>query len=94
MPNHVHAIVMILTPRRDGVTPALHEDLAPGDIIGFYKYQTTLQINTLTNTPVIRSWQRNYYDHIIRNGVDLNHHRKYILENPLRREHDQYYIVT
>jgi len=29
-------------------------------------------------------WQRNYFDRIIRNETELNHIRKYILNNPLR----------
>jgi putative transposase len=31
-----------------------------------------------------RLWQRNYYEHIIRNEQSLNHIRRYIVENPLR----------
>ncbi len=31
-----------------------------------------------------RLWQRNYYDHIIRNDESLNRIRRYIVENPLR----------
>ena len=31
-----------------------------------------------------RLWQRNYYEHVIRNEYDLNEIRKYIIENPLK----------
>ncbi|MGF1613691.1 MAG: transposase, partial [Gammaproteobacteria bacterium] len=31
-----------------------------------------------------RVWQRNYYDHIIRNDESLNRIRQYILDNPAR----------
>jgi putative transposase len=31
-----------------------------------------------------RLWQRNYYEHIIRNEVELSAIRQYILQNPLR----------
>ena len=27
-------------------------------------------------------WQRNYYEHIIRNEDELNHFRQYIADNP------------
>lgn len=30
------------------------------------------------------SWQRNYYEHIIRNEKDLYNIRKYIINNPLK----------
>jgi putative transposase len=31
-----------------------------------------------------RLWQRNYYEHIIRNEDSLNRIRQYILDNPVR----------
>jgi REP element-mobilizing transposase RayT len=34
-------------------------------------------------------WQRNYYEHIIRNEYDLNEIREYILNNPLKWELDK-----
>jgi REP element-mobilizing transposase RayT len=34
-------------------------------------------------------WQRNYYEHIIRNEIELNKIRKYILNNPLNWEKDK-----
>jgi putative transposase len=34
-------------------------------------------------------WQRNYYDHIIRNESDLDNVREYILNNPMSWEQDQ-----
>jgi len=36
-----------------------------------------------------RLWQRNYYEHIIRNEDDLNRIREYIVNNPLKWELDQ-----
>jgi len=33
--------------------------------------------------------QRNYYEHIIRRGADLDVIRRYIFENPARRDHDR-----
>ena len=37
-----------------------------------------------------RLWQRNYYEHIIRNEGTLNAIREYIANNPLRWELDRY----
>jgi hypothetical protein len=34
-------------------------------------------------------WQRNYFEHIIRNEQSLNRIRRYILDNPVRWEFDQ-----
>jgi len=36
-----------------------------------------------------RLWQRNYYEHIIRNEESLNRIRRYILDNPGRWSHDR-----
>ena len=91
MPNHVHAVIMIQSARRGGVTPPLQKTPSLGDIVAFYKYRSTKQINHLSNSPGVRFWQRNYHDHIIRNEGDLNHHRKYILENPLNWSLDRYF---
>jgi REP element-mobilizing transposase RayT len=38
-----------------------------------------------------RLWQRNYYDHIIRDDNDLNRARRYIKNNPVRWTDDRYY---
>jgi len=34
-------------------------------------------------------WQRNYYEHVIRNEVSLNRIRQYIHENPMRWAFDR-----
>lgn len=36
-------------------------------------------------------WQRDYYDHIIRDDKDYLRIFKYILDNPARWEHDKDY---
>jgi len=90
--------------RRGGVTPPLHETFngsnvdcraqhvqrpTLGQIIGYYKYQSTKQINETNKTPTKRVWQRNYYEHIIRNDIALNNIRKYIIKNPTNWETDR-----
>lgn len=53
-----------------------------GQIVAYLKYQSTKQINILNKTPGQRLFQRNYYEHIIRNENDLNEIREYIKTNP------------
>ena len=36
-------------------------------------------------------WQRNYYEHIIRNETELNKIQEYIMTNPLNWESDENY---
>jgi putative transposase len=60
-----------------------------GTFISGFKATTTRCVNDLRKTPGARLWQRNYYEHIIRNEEDLNNIRKYIQENPARWEMDK-----
>jgi REP element-mobilizing transposase RayT len=42
----------------------------------------------MRGTPGAPVWQRNYYDHIVRDDQDLNRIRQYIRDNPLRWDLD------
>ncbi len=44
------------------------------------------------NTSINDIWQRNYYDHIIRDETDLHRIHEYIQTNPLRWELDSLYL--
>jgi len=73
-------------PHRDAPT-----DAAPtlGDVVGWFKTMTTNEyirgVKTLGWPPFNRRvWQRNYYEHIIRSGLELDAIRAYIATNPLR----------
>jgi len=76
-------------------TPALSTP-APtlGDVIGAFKSRVTVEyirgVKTFGWTPFDRRlWQRNYYEHIIRNEETLNCIRRYIAENPIRWAFDR-----
>jgi hypothetical protein len=43
----------------------------------------------MRQSPGEQVWQRNYYEHVIRNEEELIHIRQYILENPIRWEMDR-----
>ena len=49
-----------------------------------FKSASTKRINKYRDTPGIPVWQRNYWDHIIRDENDLNQIREYIMNNPLQ----------
>jgi len=59
-----------------------------GRLIGAFKTVSTKQINIIRNISGVPVWQRNYYEHIIRNEDELNRIRQYIIENPFRWEDD------
>ena len=54
-----------------------------------YKGVVTKRINVLRGTPGACFWQRNYWEHIIRNDASLDRIREYIETNPARWELDQ-----
>lgn len=56
-----------------------------GHIVAYFKYGTTKRINQIRQTPKHPVWQRNYYDHIIRNEKSLNEIRGYIRSNPVEK---------
>ncbi|MFW5862249.1 MAG: transposase [Spirochaetota bacterium] len=61
-------------------------------IIGRFKMNTAKQINQLRQTPGTTVWQRNYYEHIIRDEHELNRIRHYIAQNPAKWRNDNNYF--
>jgi REP element-mobilizing transposase RayT len=95
MPNHVHGIVIIHengmatnsspsvgASQRDAPTPNGPKRGSIGAIIGSYKMSVTRRIQRELNTTGI--WQRNYYEHIIRNEAEYSRIHAYIESNPAR----------
>jgi putative transposase len=75
MPDHFHGIL------------CLHKGCKPyslSEIVRGFKTFSAKQINILTGKLGQGFWQRNYYEHVIRDDDDLNRIRKYIQENPLK----------
>jgi hypothetical protein len=60
-------------------------------IIGSFKSAVSKHINKTIRSKKKSIWQRNFYEHIIRNELDLFHTRSYIEINPLKWELDEYY---
>ncbi len=98
MPNHFHGILIIGgrgTPAACPYEPAISRRFGQpvsgslSTIIGQFKSMVTKRINARRGTPGAPVWQRNYYEHIIRNEADLARIREYIVHNPLRWELDQ-----
>ena len=57
-------------------------------IIRAYKSAVTYHINHIRHTPGVPVWQRNYWEHIIRDEDDLSRIREYIRNNPAQWETD------
>ena len=99
MPNHIHGIVVISDHDAAaglvgaGLRPAPTEPVGRRhglpEIIRAFKGFSARRVNALRGTPGAPVWQRNYYEHIIRDEIDLDRIRQYILDNPLRWEEDR-----
>ncbi len=60
-------------------------------IIGKFKMITAKKINEIKHRSGSSVWQRDYYEHVIRNGESLIHISDYIVNNPLNWDHDDYF---
>ncbi|WP_022835998.1 transposase [Salisaeta longa] len=56
-----------------------------------FKSMVTKRINRRRDTPGAPVWQRNFYEHIVRNRQDLNRIRTYIRQNPARWQEDRHH---
>lgn len=102
MPNHIHGILLLVgaqfiaphtpncnTPRHNTASSQGAINRAPtlGEIVRIFKAATARQIR-LAGLQEFK-WQRNYYEHIIRDEESLSRIREYIMTNPLRWELDR-----
>ena len=87
MPDHIHLLLRIDAGFGTGnPSPTL------GNVVGWYKYQVTKQVNLRMCTVGMKLFQRSYYDHVIRNQRDYDEIWQYIENNPRKRviEHRGY----
>ena len=92
MPNHIHGIIEIIADIRAGLEPAPTGKMKPfSEIVRQLKTFSARRINQLRKMPGRPVWQRNYYEHIIRN--EKSHHKlsEYIVNNPLNWQEDKYF---
>ena len=100
MPNHVHGIIVLTGGDPAVATAAVGAGLKPAptvprigrhglsEIVRAFKTFSARRINAHRNAPGVPVWQRNYYEHIIRDEESLNRIRQYITENPLQWSND------
>ena len=95
MPNHVHGILFIVdtTVGAKNFSPLpptgrpLGTSKTIGSIIRGFKIGVTKWMRQ--NNVIHDVWQRNYYEHIIRNEKHFNNVRRYIEGNPVLWEYDR-----
>jgi len=97
MPNHIHGVIELIRRGLINQTPTLENnenwilmknpEITLGKIIRFFKAKSAFQIRSKSN--IFQIWQRNYYEHIVRNENDLNQIREYIQNNPYNWKMDE-----
>lgn len=80
MANHLHGILELVPSPRSTPSPL-------PKIMQWYKsitsHEYALWVKTLVpGMPKVKLWQRNYYEHVVRDKKRLDKIRKYIEENP------------
>jgi len=94
MPNHVHLIIVIWsrkgTARRAPTVERFGKPVPNSipSIIRSLKSAATKRINQYYHTPGQSIWQRNYYEHVIRDEKELNRIRRYVINNPAKWTYD------
>ncbi|RLJ76686.1 transposase [Pedobacter alluvionis] len=107
MPNHMHGIIVLSDQTTVGatLTVAQEEDKikmatargAPtiADIVGAYKSivsNACLQLFKSHNKTMGKLWQRNYYEHIIRDERAYQNISNYIINNPGKWNEDKFHL--
>ncbi len=103
MPNHIHGIIELLqaesTPRvgAENFLPLPQKQnefqkpipLSIASIVKGFKIGVTKWFRA--NTEIDTVWQRNYYEHIIRNQESFQNISSYIINNPENWQQDKFY---
>jgi REP element-mobilizing transposase RayT len=107
MPNHMHGIIKLNEPSLgSGFTPDQIDQPSPieaqsknhkptiSDIVGAYKSLVSnncLEIYKIRNQMMGKLWQRNYYEHIVRDEQSYSNISNYIVNNPQKWEEDKFF---
>ena len=91
MPNHLHGILVIeeiMVGNAYMRSLQNRTKMLLSKIIQQYKSSVSRIVN-LSRNDIPFQWQRSFYDHVIRNEVELSRIRDYIQNNPLKWDLDR-----
>jgi REP element-mobilizing transposase RayT len=92
MPNHFHGIISFIETERNRAdlksAPTAKAPHGLSEIVRALKTFSARRINENRQTYGVPVWQRNYYEHIIRNETDYHCIAEYIDANPQRWSDD------
>jgi len=84
-----HCMLPTHIGRAHSGAPLRRQSGSIGSIVAGFKSVVTKRINTLRDNPGCPVWQRNYYEHVIRNEKELANIQQYIGENPRKWDMDE-----
>ena len=99
MPNHVHGILMLSPSSSAESNPIVSTPVerfghpvagSVPTIIRSFKAAATRDVRRFLQRSDFVVWQRNYYEHVVRDENALVRIRQYIIDNPARWEFDPY----
>ena len=82
------ALSDVRSTTRAGLKPAPTKRHGLPEIVRGFKTFSARRINEIRQTPGTSVWQRNYYEHVIRDESDYDRIAEYIANNPQRWEED------
>ena len=87
MPNHVHGIIILADAAIRGAACSAPTGMGGGasslgHVVRAFKSISAIEANKILGQSNRPSWQRNYYEHIIRDEEELTVLRQYIRDNP------------
>jgi putative transposase len=95
MPDHIHGIIVLTGDNNSRDRP--NKPMTLPDVVHRFKSLTTTKyrhgVKNLGWTPFPKKfWQRNYYEHIIRDEESWEKIREYILNNPIAWEEEPLHL--
>ena len=90
MPNHIHGVLILNNTNTVGERHASPLRQTISSIVGSYKSAVSKHAHRLNFD---FTWQRNFYDHVIRDEVSHQKIAEYVVNNPVKWEEDRFYDV-
>ncbi len=86
MPNHLHFVIHLTDRAGTNGAPALGDIVRVLKSVAAVDWLKHIRKHALEDSAQI--WQRNYYEHIIRNEPELRRIREYVANNPMNWRYD------
>ena len=91
MPNHIHGVLAFVgtgLPVQGKFLPTAGAPPTLGQVMRAFKSISAIAVNKTLGRTGVPVWQRNYYEHVIRNSRELEVIQNYVGQNPARWEFD------